>query len=176
MAIPVEFTISEALRDCLEAALAERPNPPAEVCLRVGQEVFLGVSLTEDECCSGLGWVRVAEFFPSADAFPAQDETFTPCGPFQYAVELEMGVARCAPQGEGNLLPACADWTDSALQLAYDRQAMSAAVCCLRGQFKTLLGDANVPWVTRPWVTSNNEGGCVGGTMRVVVSVLESCC
>src|SRR5678815_883248 len=87
---------AQTLLQCLCAALATKPNPPAECCLRIGTDVSQEV-LPIDLCCSGFGYVRIGSMFPSGQSFPDPDSTDQGCVGDRWAVELEMGVFRCAP-------------------------------------------------------------------------------
>lgn len=154
---------AQALLSCFEDELQTSPNPPAEICLRVG-EVPFDVGLSEDECCSGLAWVRVVRFFPSV-RFPDPVEDPNNCITTSYAIELEMGVARCKPFGTVQAGPTCDQWTALALQVDSDAAAMRRALCCFR---PTIISDQVLPG---EWTTFGAEGGCVGGTMSVTIQV-----
>jgi len=176
VAIPIEITLAESLLDCLEEALTARPSPPTVFCLRAGAEVELGIAIDEDECRCGTAWVRPSSFYPSLD-FPSQDEVWTPCNPEQWAVGLEMGVARCAEWGTAETLPTCEQWTALTTQLAYDRQAMTAAACCFYQRIPALLNEPKPPTILRPWEQRQIEGMCAGGSMRILIAVPGySCC
>lgn len=176
MTNPIDYTVAETLRQCLATTLAANPNPPAEVCLRSGREVQFKISQYQNECCSGLGWVREDAFYPSELNFPEEDTEFRPCGPGQFALRLEVGVVRCDEWGTVETIPTCAEETSLALQLALDRRAISEALCCLRDQAWTLFGDPQPPWVQGSWEPIEREGGCVGSSTTVTVGVLTQCC
>lgn len=169
------FPLAATLLNCLCAALAANPDPPARCCLRVGDEVRQDLSVYEDECCDGLAYVKINRVYPSTDNFPEQDLTFLPCGPFAYGVDLEMGVFRCAPTSDASTLPTCAAWTAAARQVANDQQAMRAALCCLRENL-----EQGAPVVIGEWTPLGPSGNCVGGTQTVTVQVVpqgsEGCC
>lgn len=169
MAEEVINGLADDLLACLCAALATNPSPPRYCCLRGGDEVAqdLGARFG-DECCEGLGYVKVNSIYPSTD-FPEQDTTAQTCIP-AWVVELEMGVFRCAPGQVGTLVP-CATWTDTARQLMHDAQAMRMAFCCL-----TEALPAGTGYLAQAWAPLGPQGGCTGGTMTVLVQVaLDSC-
>lgn len=167
--IPLELDLADALLTCLEAALAANPNPPARSCLRVGEEVRQDLSIYEDECCDGLAYVRIGQVYPSA-RFPEILEDPTNCAIDAWAVDLEMGVFRCAPTGDLTALATCEAWSAAATQVQYDAAAMRAAVACFRS--------AQTPGddlLVRPWLPLGPAGACTGGTQIVSASFMQSC-
>lgn len=161
------FTALDTLRSCLETALAERPNPPAETCLRVGTETPLSAGLSQNECCSGLAWVRVESITPVVldGANGTLDDTDNPCSRTNFEAVVEIGVARCAPWGTQEAGPTCEQWTELALLIDNDASAMRQAVCCL----KDTLDDYGAVYDALPdqWTPLATEGGCAGGMMNV---------
>src|SRR3990170_4679900 len=129
MAETILMGLSDKLLACFCTALAANPDPPRYCALRGGEEVAqdLGARFG-DECCEGLGYVKVANIFPATD-FPEQD-TFSYECVRAWAVTFELGVFRCAPGQVGTLVPA-AVWQTKAQQMMNDAQAMRKAVCCL---------------------------------------------
>ena len=126
-----------------------------------------------DECCAGLAWVRVAGIYPSWDSFPAEDNTWLPCGPLAYAVVLEMGVAFCMPwsasdEGFDNIDPPnTADWqTAFTTQMQHQTLMRRSAACAWRPTQRRAVGE---------WAPLSVDGGCTGGTLRVIVSVPAPC-
>lgn len=169
MAEAVINNLAGDLLACLCAALAPNPNPPRYCCLRGGDEVAQDITARSgDECCEGLGYVKVNGIYPSTN-FPEPDTEALTCVP-AWAVELEMGVFRCAPGQVGTLVP-CETWTSTAQQLMHDAQAMRRAFCCLVDGLPA--GTGVLP---QGWVPLGPQGGCTGGTMTVLVQVaLDSC-
>lgn len=167
--IPRELDLADELLGCLVAALAVNPNPPERACLRVGEEVRQDLSVYEDECCDGLAYVKINQVFASA-TFPEPLEDPTNCAIDQWAVDLEMGVFRCAPSGEIVALPTCEQWTAAATQVHFDAAAMRQAVACFRGTQTP--GDE---LVVRPWIPLGPLGGCTGGTQVVTASFSQRC-
>lgn len=123
--------ILETMRECLALQTAELQNPPEQVCIRPGPSVTLGVSVTEDECCDGLAWVRYADSPPSSQTrAPAPDPRALACGPIRLAVTVELGIARCAPVGDSQTLPTCQEWEDLAFRSVDDMMALRRTVAC----------------------------------------------
>ncbi len=164
MTDPSVLPITTTLLGCLQEALAETPDPPANVSLRVGTTVALLLSQTRDECCEGVGWVRVAAIYPSEN-FPIPDATWSSCGPLQWAAVLEMGVARCAPTPEADDMPSPDQWNTLAEAVLADAAAMRRAVCCFADVETDRMHLAGL------WQPLPVEGGCVGGTMQLTVAV-----
>lgn len=126
--------VMDALLTCFCAQLAANPNPPAQCCLRWGNSADALFGTLEDECCQGLAYVRLASVYPTGNAFPSP-ETDSPvngCGVQAWAVQLEMGVFRCASVGTVETVPTCAEWTSLSTQMVLDVQAMRLAICCLQ--------------------------------------------
>ena len=169
VSMPRELDLADALLGCLEVALAGNPNPPARLCLRVGEEVRQDLSLTEDECCDGLAYVKINQVYPST-TFPQILEDPTNCAIDYWAVDLEMGVFRCAPTGSLEQVATCEQWNAAASQVAYDAAAMRAAASCFR--------DVQAPddeLLVRPWLPVGPNGGCTGGTQIVTASYMQRC-
>lgn len=162
------FDIADALRACLETAFEGDEQIPAEICHRPGDQVPLSFGLSQDECCSGLAWVRIQSVDPVVDALEAQAPGYNFCSTDQ-RITFELGVARCNPFGTADHGPTCAQWTEVARRLDLDRQAMSRAVCCLNDQ-EDILRDLHAYRVVRgPWTPLESSGLCTGGTLEVSV-------
>jgi len=156
--------IANALLACLCTEIALVPDPPAQCCLRTGLTVVPGVSLNEDECCTGLAWVRYVTSYPSEQNFPEQDPApGGGCPPDWFAVVLEMGVVRCMPTGDLYVNPTCTEWTLAATNVMNDDAAMRRAYCCL-----PVANDMKMLGVWEPLPT---EGRCTGGIRTVTVQV-----
>lgn len=164
MTDPGVLPVAERLLDCLQTALADVADPPANVSLRVGTQVELLLSQTRDECCEGVGWVRVASIYPSA-VFPQPDLQAVPCWPVQWAAILEMGVARCAPTPEASELPTPDEWNTVAETVLSDAAAMRRALCC----FTDL--DPDRMYIPGLWQPLPADGGCVGGYMQATIAI-----
>lgn len=173
---PVDLIGTPAARQLLAALteqLAALPNPPAKIQLRVGQETGPLIGPNTDECCAGLAWVRIADIYPSWDSFPAQDNTWNPCGPLAYAVVLEMGVSFCMPWSDsddtldGLEPPSTADWESAfTTQMLHQTLMRRAAACAWTYTQRRAVGG---------WTQLPVEGGCTGGKLTVTVSVMNPC-
>jgi hypothetical protein len=165
--------VAEDLLSCFDLALQDGPNPPAQICLRVG-EVPFSAGLSEDLCCEGFAWVRVLGITPSI-RFPQPDNTPNDCQKSSWAIELEMGVIRCMPFGDEYAGPTCDQWTAAFLQVDEDAASMRRALCCIYAEI-----DANTTLVEQvvvgEWTPINNQGGCIGGSMPVTFQVNCSEC
>lgn len=160
-----------ALRDCLLTELALRDNPPAETCFIPGEDgrEFLSIGLAEDKCCNGFAWVRVAGVNPIFETYQTDGESGN-CGVLRWRVDYEIGVARCAPWGDAQAGPSCAEWTATAVQVQSDAEAMRAALCCLRPQV------ASGRVQPAPWLAFGPAGGCTGGIMGVSIQIDDCGC
>lgn len=166
VADPLVMPIALELLECLEIEIDKVTNPPLYRGLRPGQVVDHLISTTSDECCQGLAWVRPVLFVPSSGVFPIQDEAPVPRGTGAWAVTLEMGVVRCAPTPDENSIPSNATWNALVQEIMDDAAAMRRAICC----YVAANPVARTKW-TLPleWQPLDTEGGCVGGTLQVVM-------
>lgn len=167
VADPLAWPILEALEACLEDQVRCLVKPPAVTSVRPGDRIELLIAQTRDECCEGLAWVRCVTVYPSAD-FPAPDTEASQCGPTGWAVVVELGVARCAPTTDANIIPTAAQWSDVTAAVMADAAAVRRAVAL----FKTLDDFEDVLWVVGAWLPLPTEGGCVGGAMQITVSAV----
>ena len=169
----VALPLAQELLQCLENTLTV--NPPAQFCLRAGERVTPQLSTVEDECCSGLAWVRIAGTEPLV--LRGAEDTMWGCINHMRRSVLEMGVVRCMPTPPPDALVTCDQWTALALQLEADHTAMEAALCCLYDALNTggvpNVGDV----VLRPGVyePTGPEGRCLGGTLTVTAEHGCSC-
>lgn len=165
------FEIADALRACLEAVYEDDAGAPAEICQRPGDQVPLSVGLSQDECCSGLAWVRVVSIEPVIDPLTSEDPAYNPCNATGRRVTFELGVARCNPFGTNGAGPTCDEWTALALRMDQDARAMRRAVCCFNDSDNVDDMDPRKVYRILPgtWVPLESSGGCAGGTMNVVV-------
>jgi len=152
----------DRLLECYCEQLQQVSEPVAECCLRPGDQVAYGLSLTQDECCSGLGWLRLARV---AAGFPSDEDPITRCAPLQWRLELELGSARCAPTGSAEVLPTCAQWSTVHELLLEDFMAMRRAVICCFNDGENLISIGE-------YAPFGAEGGCVGGTLGITIEVL----
>lgn len=161
----VALSLAQTLLQCLEDSLTV--NPPAQICLRAGEAVTPQISTVDDECCSGLGWVRIASVSPLV--LRGQEDLTFGCVNHMRETTLEMGVVRCMPTPGADTLVTCDQWTALALQLEADHTAMEAALCCLQA----LVRGGTVPAITDialypgEYTPRGPDGRCLGGTMMI---------
>lgn len=165
---PVAQPILDALLVSLEKEVARVPNPPAVVCMRPGDRVDLLVSQYQDECCSGLAWVRLAGIYASNN-FPTENDAPVKCLT-GWAVQVELGVARCAPVGDENRIPTCDEWTLTVNDTTADDAALRRTLM----RFKLIEDYRHTLYLPGQWLPMTTEGGCVGGA-RVVTVAAPAC-
>lgn len=167
--------MAQAFLDCLTTELALNPDPPANACLQVSNQVIhdvdAGASL-DKVCCPGLNYVRIGTVYPSTD-FPTPDTRNDKCLSLSRAVEFTAGVIRCIPGMGSTAGPTCADWELAALHDANDIDALFKAVCCFTQtpEFKAMRG--------RRWVvqtsTAEQTADCVERILILTVEVRKCC-
>lgn len=169
MAVDKFLTAAQALRDCLCAQMNLLPvdDRPERCCLLAATDFELGVSLLEDACRCGTAWVRIAGFDPSS-SFPLPQELATPCGPDQWSLTLELGVARCPPIGTAERLPTCDELEAYTVKVMADAQAMRNAVFCCFAPGRPANGRL---LLLGGWQAFGPEGMCGGGKMTLQVQI-----
>lgn len=169
----VALTYATLLLSCLDEALdaAATPSAPAPrfVMLRGGEAVRPTLSTTDDECCGGLAWVRIATTQPSA----AYDQLPSGCVNHLRRTTLELGVARCFPTPDPSAMVTAEEWTAVVTQMESDHGAMEAALCCFQGLGSEITGSPDVyPGVYTP---AGPEGRCIVGTLLVDIEHACAC-
>jgi hypothetical protein len=161
---PVEF--AQILLQCLGEQLDAGPNPiaPDKVCLRFGDRVNPTLGTGEDECCTGLAWVRVAgiESLRQPD-----DPGVGNCVSTLRRIQLEMGTARCIPFGTVQAGPSCDAWTVAALKMDADHLAMENAICCAAETLDQMNYDPVI--VAGEYLPFGPDGNCISGTLTVTI-------
>jgi hypothetical protein len=152
-----------AMLVCLDAQVSRLDTPPAYVGLRPGAGVDFQMSLTQDECCQGLAWVRVDGIFPSSVNFPNPDQTPLRCGVGQWGVALEIGIVRCAPTPSAQSIVLPDEYSALAEALLADFAAMDCAIQCMLDGWKRVA-------VVGRWTPLSLATNCAGGTMTVTVA------
>lgn len=173
------LVLAQAALNCLTIAVTGNPNPPNLICYRVGQEVAYDAAQFDDLCCEGLAYVSMGDVYPSVSSFPDQDiirQVDGNCVPPAWAVEFRMGIVRCAPVGDANFPPSCADWNAAFVQSAQDSQALRAAVCCLRSWLSTSTQFLGMSMVIQRQTQSNPSGGCMERVQPLVVQFQNCDC
>lgn len=164
---PMVMPLAYELLACLEEEISKVEIPPKYIGLRPGQVVDHLMSATgQDECCEGLAWVRPALFIPSSGVFPVQDEQPLPGGTRAWAVTFELGTVRCAPTPNETSIPTNAEWNAVVQAVMDDAAAMRRAICCFIAADPVKRQKYTLPL---EWQPLDTEGGCVGGTLQVVV-------
>jgi hypothetical protein len=161
------FDLLSAILACYCQQLNLNPNPPSECCLVTGAPVV-------GDCCAGFAWVRVLNIYPTR-SFPALDQTPDRCIPPVWAMQVELGIDRCAPaicDTAGN--PCCDSELVGVAQQLLDRDAMIRALyCCLPA-----LDEPGAPRMdeilTGPWVANGAEGGCYSSTMTATIRFINA--
>lgn len=168
IADPVVMPLAEELLECLAQEIAKVADPPEHVQLRPGTVVDHLLSMTRDECCEGLAWVRPGSFSPSSSTFPTVDETpaRVPAGARAWAVTLELGAIRCAPTPDEQSIPTGEQWATVTQAVMDDAAAMRRAICCFIAADPVNRKDAVLPGTWQPIAV---QGGCVGGLIPVTL-------
>lgn len=175
MADTTLLPLAQAFLDCLTTELALNPDPPANACLRAGNQVIHDVDAqasADKVCCPGLNYVRIGTIYPSTD-FPSPDLRNDKCLSLTRAVEFTAGVVRCIPNIGTPQGPDCADWTLAATHDANDIDALFKAVCCFTetAEFKRMKG--------RRWAvqtsTVEQQGDCIERMLLLTLEVRKCC-
>lgn len=128
---------------------------PAQCCL--------SPSPTYTNCCDGAAWVTVKGAYPSK-TFPAPYGTPDKCRVDTWALQVEIGIARCAPQPCEATGPVCCEADAAAVQSQMsDFDAMRRTTCCL-----TVVPQDNIIVGQYQVVT---EGGCSYSTLQLTIRV-----
>ena len=166
------FEVADALRACLDGAYDGDAGKPAEICHRPGSEAPLSAGLSQDECCSGLAWVRVARIDPVVEPLDSENVEYNPCVHPERRITVELGAARCNPFGSAERGPSCDEWTALALRMDQDAAAMRRAVCCFQESSVDVYDPAKADRIIGgSWEPIESSGACAGGIMTVVVWV-----
>lgn len=165
VADPVVMPLAEEMLECLAQEIAKVESPPRWVQIRPGTVVDQLLSTSDDECCSGLAWVRPALVVPSSTTFPVQDSAPMKDGTRSWAITFELGAFRCAPTPGPNDIPSGADWHAATQAVMDDAAALRRAICCFTDRDRARRGRV----LPGAWDPIQVQGGCVGGTMSVTV-------
>lgn len=158
--------IANQLLTCLKTEVARISEPPAKVGFRTGNIVAMYISLTEDECCEGLAWVRWSGGFPSETLNePLAAPSIRGRNNLGFwTLTFELGVARCAPTSGARTNPSVEAWDAASLLVFEDQAALRRTYCCFnelpRRKGNSMITD------TSPIDT---EGGCSGSTLALAV-------
>lgn len=164
----VAYPVLVALAGCLCQEMAALDGPELCYCGPIAGNLildFCGGGSCNGEGCGGQAWVRFVDAFPSA-TFPNLDAGQSNCRS-PLAFTLEVGVARCAPQGvngpNGYTAPTLEEQLEAVRIQTADVAAMRRAIQCCFGS-----GDRD--YIMGAYdQTQVNGGGCIGGTFNVTV-------
>lgn len=166
--------LAQRLLACLESELTPPtypyPVPADKVMLRAGEEVTPTLSTLTDECCTGLGWVRIAGI--RSRRVDVSDVAIPKCFGRERVLTLELGVARCIPTPGASGILGEDDWADVALKLDEDNGAMERALCCT---FEAADNTEYDVFAVQSYEPFGPDGNCVGGRMLIDV-LTEACC
>lgn len=167
------LVLANELLACLQFQLAAPqttfPIAPEHVMLRAGEQVTPLLGTNDDECCRGLGWVRIATITGVRELGTLDNIV---CFQQERTLVLELGVARCAPSAPTTGVPTEDQWTLAATQLDSDQGSMEAAICCAFGDIEGSAAEEVAVGEYRPFGV---DGNCIGGTMLVNVR-MSACC
>lgn len=126
----------------------------------------------KDKCCQGAGWVRVGDSFPTDGSLePIESIKANACLPVTWALNLDVGVARCYP-GYGNVQgPTDADHLAARAMDLLDLQTIEKAICCWA---RTLRPKGTLYQVTGIAVTGP-AGACISRIASILVQTGRCC-
>ena len=162
MTTPTEF--AQIVLACLNTQITGGPFPiPGDkICLRFGERVNPTTGTSEDECCTGLAWVRVF----GVDTLVDPDDDNGCFGP-TVRIQLELGTARCIPFGTVGAGPTCDQWTEATLKMDADYVAMTQAVCCAAEVFEDMDSVNRVR--VGEYQPFGPDGNCISGTLQMTI-------
>jgi hypothetical protein len=167
------LVLAQELLACLQFQLAAPqttfPIAPEHVMLRAGEQVTPLLGTGDDECCRGLGWVRIQSISGVRELGTLDNVT---CFQQERRLVLELGVARCAPSAPVSGVPTEDQWSLAATQLDSDQGSMEAAICCAFGDVEGSAAEEVAVGEYRPFGV---DGNCIGGTMLVNIA-MTACC
>ena len=175
-----EFKMASALLSCLqEQFLTDIPEYPTPD--RFG---FRGVEspITDDmdpitgydECCAGLGWVRVGNTTPT-DAFPEPTGVLKGCGcfPTGWVVELEVGLLRCYVPGGQETMATPEQQTDNFIRDTIALNVLKNTLCCF-GAWLCKNHPARA-WQINGITINGPRGNCIDRTANIIVGAPRCC-
>lgn len=135
---------------------------PAQCCVSVGPPAFI-------ECCGGIAWVRLVSAYPTT-SFPSHTNQPQNCQLDTWAIVVEVGVTRCAPEpcDDGSNICCTANAAASDI-LNSDFKAMRGLFSC--GCLNMNPKDI----VVGSWSVYGPDGGCVGSRMTATLLTSGNC-
>lgn len=174
----VELDMGNLLLDCLQeqfllpiSGLADIPDNM--FCLIPGTEIAEDVDPVTmvDDCCTGLGWVRIGDTYPSSN-FPEPDETSVKCFPVAWAQTYEVGVLGCY---DSSTYHDCAAKNDYAIADAQRIKVLKQAACCFGRALESNPRTRGRLWVVNSIAVQGPRGNCISRVMSITVQ-LPKCC
>lgn len=176
MADPVWDTAG-LLLECLQAQFAV-PNAnlatPGLFALQAGEQISEDIDplIGEDLCCTGFGWVRIGDTYPSSN-FPTADPVTAKCFPTAWAQEFEVGLLGCWVPGTEPSMATPAQRAQAAVEDAERLRTLKLTACCYGN-------DPDVRRRGRLWTiasisVSGPRGNCISRVMSLLVQ-LPKCC
>lgn len=136
----------------LTVAMAGLEPAPARQIIQPGTEVAW------DECCDGMGWVRLLNVQPTPTATKANG---MPCGIQWWNIQLAAGVLRCVDVvDDRGVAPTAEQITADGHEFALDASNLLQAIVCDRYTYQ-------VSGVT----PVGPQGGCAGSEVQFIVRV-----
>lgn len=173
MADPIVWPVLDAMLECLITTFELEASPPGIIRHHFGSGTAVAQIApdgSDNECCDGLAWVRVAGVYPAGgdglNPYASASSCFA-----DMAVPIEIGAVRCWPAAGQFATPE--DWALTTELCTLDAAALRRAVnCCFipgnESRWQVVMGRWNPVGVT---------GQCVGGIQALTVSpnVIECC-
>lgn len=164
-------SIEEVLTVVSDCWCDQLGNTVSSCCLLAGRPIL-------PDCCPGYGWTRFIGAYPSV-SFPTKYATADRCRIDTWAVIVEVGVARCAPEPCDPLGPNCCDAELLVANTFMDDFARFRRVfsCCL----PTIVGPEGRPIVRQDEIIINEfkmlgpEGLCVQAVGQATLFVSDPC-
>ena len=157
------FTPEEVLANVLSCfcQLLEQTTggSPADCCITAGPPAIV-------ECCNGFAWVRLVRSYPSIN-FPAFASAPQACPQNIWALDIEIGITRCAPAPCDAVGAICCEaHQDAQAIMMSDFSALRALFLC------GCTGLDPKDFVIGPIVPYGPEGGCYGTKMTATIRSL----
>lgn len=174
----VELDMANLLLDCLQQQFllpidGLNDIPADRFCLIPGTEIaedidpFTGV----DDCCTGLGWVRIGDTYPSSN-FPEPDEVTVKCFPVGWAQVYEVGLLGCYNSSE---YQNCTSRTAYAIADAQRIKVLKQAACCFGQALTQNQRTRSRLWAVNSISVQGPRGNCISRVMSISAQ-LPPCC
>jgi hypothetical protein len=167
VADPTVMPALEAILAAMRVELAKVADPPAHFRHAPGLSAVIALTEEGDECCEGVAWVRLTGVLPTTE-FP-EEAGWQPDGEVSWAVETEIGVARCGGGPGAEMAPTDAQYLADVQKLADDAAALRRVGPNLRAT-----STAVIDVMYGRWDPVAAEGNCMGGVIKLTVQI-EAC-